>query len=421
MTPQNFREFAEKRQKELAKLLRSDLPRLMGTKAMQHFRGNFARGGFLDDNLQAWPSTWRQQTLSGADGQRGPLLSRTNTLRNRILFRAAPGRVRIYNDLIYAAIHNNGGNITITPILRNTKALKTEKAAAQGHDLFYHFGCASGTPCAMTAVLSFRASVVPLTCNHSQVGASDSTEVYDLVIAAIDVDKSLIKRNVERRNLIVVAKQTLQEGLIREIETRQIVIGTVDKEQVRTVADIQSGQIIVGTYQVKQVFAVAKAERHHVVVGADQRGERRQSADNHCIYLIVIDVKILQAFHTGKIQGCQLVVAAIKVLELRASRNVECFKMVALTVERLKFGYIGNVQFHKQIVGNIQVLERRHAIEVDVVRQTVFVEGHLLEHRTLLHISRSQHIAARIELGERRSVDYGNGRKLVARHIDFSQ
>ena len=45
--------------------------------------------------------------------------------------------------------------------------------------------------------------------------------------------------------------------------------------------------------------------------------------------------------------------------------------MVALTVERLKFGYIGNVQFHKQIVGNIQVLERRHAIEVDVVRQTV--------------------------------------------------
>ena len=42
MTPQNFREFAEKRQKELAKLLRSDLPRLMGTKAMQHFRQNFA-------------------------------------------------------------------------------------------------------------------------------------------------------------------------------------------------------------------------------------------------------------------------------------------------------------------------------------------------------------------------------------------
>nr|WP_304422031.1 hypothetical protein [Paramuribaculum intestinale] len=36
--------------------------------------------------------------------------------------------MRIYNDLIYAAIHNNGGNITITPILRNTTALKTEKA-----------------------------------------------------------------------------------------------------------------------------------------------------------------------------------------------------------------------------------------------------------------------------------------------------
>lgn len=41
MTPRNFHEFAEKRQqkrqKELANLLRSDLPRLMVTKAMQHF------------------------------------------------------------------------------------------------------------------------------------------------------------------------------------------------------------------------------------------------------------------------------------------------------------------------------------------------------------------------------------------------
>ncbi len=114
--------------------------------------------------------------------------------------------MRIYNDLIYAAIHNNGGSVTITPILRNTTALKTEKAAAQGHDLFYHFGCASGTPCAMTAVLSFRASVVPLTGYHSQVRASDRTEVYDLVVATIDVDKSLVKRNVECRDLIVVAK-----------------------------------------------------------------------------------------------------------------------------------------------------------------------------------------------------------------------
>lgn len=118
MTPQNFRQLAEKNQQELLKLLRSGLPRLLGTKAMQHFRQNFARGGFMDSSLQTWPSTWRQQTLSGADGQRGPLLSRTNNLRNRIVFRAAAGRVRIYNDLIYAAIHNNGGNITITPKMR---------------------------------------------------------------------------------------------------------------------------------------------------------------------------------------------------------------------------------------------------------------------------------------------------------------
>lgn len=136
MTPQNFRQLAEKNQQELLKLLRSGLPRMLGTKAMQHFRDNFARGGFMDGSLQAWPSTWRQQTLSGTSGQYGPLMSRTNNLRNRILFRASAGRVRIYNDLIYAAIHNNGGNITITPKMRKKfwamyyEALGESKATA---------------------------------------------------------------------------------------------------------------------------------------------------------------------------------------------------------------------------------------------------------------------------------------------------
>lgn len=76
MTPQKFREFAEKRQKRARKT--------------------------------------SPQRSAAAHGNKG------NT--------AFPGRVRIYNDLIYAAIHNNGGSVTITPILRNTTALKTEKA-----------------------------------------------------------------------------------------------------------------------------------------------------------------------------------------------------------------------------------------------------------------------------------------------------
>ena len=111
MTPKKFLALIEKQQPELLKLVRDDLPRIVGTKAMQHFRENFARGGFVDRDLESWEVTWRQKTLSGADGQRGPLLSRTNTLRNRINFRASAGRATIYNNLIYAAIHNEGGNI----------------------------------------------------------------------------------------------------------------------------------------------------------------------------------------------------------------------------------------------------------------------------------------------------------------------
>ena len=104
MTPKKFLALIEKQQPELLKLVRDDLPRIVGTKAMQHFRENFARGGFVDRDLEPWEITWRQKTLSGADGQRGPLLSRTNTLRNRIYFRASAGRATIYNSLIYAII-----------------------------------------------------------------------------------------------------------------------------------------------------------------------------------------------------------------------------------------------------------------------------------------------------------------------------
>lgn len=118
MTPKKFLALIEKQQPELLKLVRDDLPRIVGTKAMQHFRENFARGGFVDRDLEPWEVTWRQKTLSGADGQRGPLLSRTNTLRGRIYFRASAGRATIYNNLIYAAIHNEGGNITVTPKMR---------------------------------------------------------------------------------------------------------------------------------------------------------------------------------------------------------------------------------------------------------------------------------------------------------------
>ena len=134
MTPQNFLKLIEKQQPELLKLIRDDLPRIVGTKAMQHFRENFARGGFVDRDLEPWEVTWRQKTLSGADGQRGPLLSRTNTLRNRINFRASAGRATIYNNLIYAAIHNEGGNITVTPKMRKKfwamyyQAIKASKA-----------------------------------------------------------------------------------------------------------------------------------------------------------------------------------------------------------------------------------------------------------------------------------------------------
>ena len=59
-------------------------------------------------------------------------------------------------------------------------------------------------------------SVVPLAGNHPEVGAGDCSEVGNHVVAAVDVGKSLIEADVEHGELVVVAEESLQEGLISQ-------------------------------------------------------------------------------------------------------------------------------------------------------------------------------------------------------------
>ena len=58
-----------------------------------------------------------------------------------------------------------------------------------------------------------RLLVVPLASHHAKVGASFCAEVNNLVVTAVNIYQSLVERNIKSCELVVVAKQTLEEVL----------------------------------------------------------------------------------------------------------------------------------------------------------------------------------------------------------------
>lgn len=96
---------------ELMDLVNRKLPVKVGSKVRASIRENFRKGRFY--NGQAWQPPLR--TNLGLDGPGyGPLLSGTNTLMSSVDYIVGPARVTLRTVLVYAKIHNDGGEITVT-------------------------------------------------------------------------------------------------------------------------------------------------------------------------------------------------------------------------------------------------------------------------------------------------------------------
>ena len=125
MTPEQF--IDQRIKKKLAQMerhIRTQAPRIAGQIAVNHVRSDFRKGGVTNNGFRQWPMTKRQQSGgSGAASQYGPLLSGRNHLMNSITAQPGEGRVRIYTDVPYAAVHNFGG------ILRPKVTAKMRKFA----------------------------------------------------------------------------------------------------------------------------------------------------------------------------------------------------------------------------------------------------------------------------------------------------
>lgn len=114
MDAKNLEKLVEKAKDDIMKEVNDRLPRKVGVIAVNHFKQNFRDGGWLDDGLHPWKKTLRQKQ-GGPDAKYGPLTSRRNHLMSSIQSKPGLGEVTIENPVPYAAIHNDGGDITTHP------------------------------------------------------------------------------------------------------------------------------------------------------------------------------------------------------------------------------------------------------------------------------------------------------------------
>jgi len=54
MSPEEFIKHLQSSQSQIKKLIENKLPRLIGKHAVDHFRENFTKGGFVNGGLQKW-------------------------------------------------------------------------------------------------------------------------------------------------------------------------------------------------------------------------------------------------------------------------------------------------------------------------------------------------------------------------------
>ncbi|MGM9795925.1 MAG: phage virion morphogenesis protein [Candidatus Aphodosoma sp.] len=84
------------------------MPLKVGNAGKSHFKANFQKGGFVDQNLKKWEPAKRISRAKGAKGQYGTLLSARNHLNNSINYRVLSYQVIIFTRVPYAIVHNEG-------------------------------------------------------------------------------------------------------------------------------------------------------------------------------------------------------------------------------------------------------------------------------------------------------------------------
>lgn len=123
----NLTEFNRKL-KQLINFIKIDLPHIVGTEAINHYKQSFIDEGFTDKTLMKWQNVKRRDPSSKWYGfspytkkhfsvaaTTRKILSGINAegLYESINFKTEQDRIIIYSDKPYAKVHNEGGTAKI--------------------------------------------------------------------------------------------------------------------------------------------------------------------------------------------------------------------------------------------------------------------------------------------------------------------
>ena len=122
MTLQDFVTELKTKSKEIEDLMRRRMPVAAGQMAVSHFKSNFQKSGFVDNGLRPWEKSKRIGKGKAAGNNYKTLLSGRNHLFSSVSYIPGDGVVLVKNDLPYASIHNEGGQVnahpTVTPKMK---------------------------------------------------------------------------------------------------------------------------------------------------------------------------------------------------------------------------------------------------------------------------------------------------------------
>ena len=94
------------------KIKKKELPRILGTKAVNFFKDSFRKGGFTDTSFKQWTPRWKRLTR---DRISRTIRERANLIKSSDLFNAVRIIRANFNQIVlgtrgirYAARHNEG-------------------------------------------------------------------------------------------------------------------------------------------------------------------------------------------------------------------------------------------------------------------------------------------------------------------------
>lgn len=95
-----------RRLKEAKEYIREDVPEVIGTEAVKHFKKGFADEGFTDKSLEKWATRTSKVKLKDKKILTGQ--GSGDHLSDSIEYKTDGTTVTIYSDKLYAQVHNEG-------------------------------------------------------------------------------------------------------------------------------------------------------------------------------------------------------------------------------------------------------------------------------------------------------------------------